>query len=251
MRLFGLIGFPLSHSFSHSYFSEKFVREHISGCLYRLFPIEDISRLPELVSAEPALEGLNVTIPYKQKVLPYLEAMSLVVQDTGACNCIKVRDGKLYGFNTDVNGFERALEKRLLPRHNRALILGTGGAAGAVAWVLNKRGIPFRYVSSSGSRDALRYEDLTEADLTDYPLIVNTTPLGMYPDTGKAPAIPYTGITSRHLLYDLIYNPAQTLFLQKGAEKGADTLNGLEMLTIQAEESWKIWNSSVRDGELQ
>ena len=241
MRLFGLIGFPLTHSFSKRYFTEKFEREGKSDCHYELFPLPSSADLPRLLKEQPDLQGLNVTIPYKQDVLGYLHGRSEVVQDIGACNCIRIRDGRLEGFNTDVTGFEQSLISQLLPGHDRALILGTGGSSRAVEYVLRKLGIPYRHVSRKPSVNNYSYEQLTPALLAGHRLIINTTPLGMYPAVHEAAPIPYEAITPDHYLFDLVYNPEKTLFLRKGEERGARIRNGHDMLVIQAEESWKIW----------
>jgi shikimate dehydrogenase len=243
MRRFGLIGFPLSHSFSQNFFTEKFQRELITGTVYENFPLADISELPGILQKHPDLAGLNVTIPYKEKVIPFLHSQNEVVQEIGACNCISIKAGKLHGYNTDVTGFEIALEKLLQPFHKKALVLGTGGAAKAVHYVFKKRGIEYIEVSRNpqGPRQ-IAYEDV-DAVMHDHLLLVNTTPLGMYPNEDEFPPIAYDMLTPRHYLFDLIYNPPVTAFLKKGEEKGALVKNGGEMLLIQAEESWKIWNS--------
>lgn len=242
MRRFGLIGYPLSHSFSQNFFTEKFQRELITGTVYENFPLADISELPGLLEKYPDLAGLNVTIPYKEKVIPFLHTQNEVVKAIGACNCISIKEGKLQGYNTDVVGFEIALEKLLQPFHKKALVLGTGGAAKAVHYVFKKRGIEYIEVSRNpqGPRQ-ISYEDV-DAVMHDHLLLVNTTPLGMYPNEDEYPPIAYDMLTPRHYLFDLIYNPTVTAFLKKGAEKGALVKNGGEMLLIQAEESWKIWN---------
>ena len=243
MRRYGLIGHPLSHSFSQRYFTEKFQREGIGGCAYSNFDIPTIAALKEVL-ADPELCGLNVTIPYKQDVLAYLDASNDVVAAIGACNCIRIEGGRRTGYNTDVVGFEQSLIKRLEGHHRRALVLGTGGASKAVEWVLEKLGLDYRMVSRQprpGTRD-LRYEQVNSDLLGEYTLIVNTTPLGMYPKTATCPPLPYEALTPRHYLFDLIYNPERTLFLQKGEERGAVVENGHEMLVLQAEESWRIWN---------
>jgi shikimate dehydrogenase len=242
MRLFGLIGYPLGHSFSKKYFTEKFVREGIHDAAYELFPIDTIEAFPGLWTSYPALAGMNVTIPYKEAVIPFLDECSEVVRQTGACNCIQKVDGKLVGHNTDVIGFERTLQDHLLPHHTRALVLGTGGAAKAVVYVLQKLGISICYVSRNAGAGQLGYADLDARVISGYPLIINTTPLGMYPAVNQCPPIPYEGIGPGHLLIDLVYNPPLTLFLEQGRQRGAVTCNGEKMLVIQAEESWKIWN---------
>lgn len=243
MRRYGLIGYPLSHSFSQKYFTEKFQREHIAGCQYENFPIADIGEFPALIQQHPDLCGLNVTIPYKEKVIPFLSAQSEVVQAIGACNCIRIENGLLTGHNTDVVGFEKSLLPKLQPHHKKALVLGTGGAAKAVHYVLKKLGIEFIEVSRtpSGSKK-ISYEQVTEAVIKEHQLIINTSPLGMYPKVDECPPLPYHALTSQHYLFDLVYNPAKTLFLQKGEERGAAIENGADMLIIQAEESWNIWN---------
>lgn len=243
MRVFGLIGNPLTHSFSKKYFTQKFEQENIAGCRYELYPLENIDQLPALLQQEPALEGINVTIPYKEQVLAYLDEQSPAVQQIKACNCIHIADGKLVGHNTDVLGFQRSLQQQLQPHHTQALILGTGGAAKAVAFALQQLQLSYQYVSRRPGDNTVVYEDLSPAFMQSHTLIINTTPLGTYPDTEQAPPIPYSLLTARHHLYDLVYNPAETLFLRKGKEQGAQVQNGADMLVIQAEESWKIWNS--------
>ena len=242
MRQFGLIGYPLSHSFSKKYFTDKFVTENIQDCRYDIFPIEQIEKLPALINDHPSLQGLNVTIPYKEKVIPYLDSYSEVVQLINACNCIVIRDGHLKGFNTDVIGFEHTLKQQLKPYHNDALVLGTGGAAKAVAYVLKQNGIRYLNVSRKRESADLTYEDLDNGVISNNKLIINTTPVGMYPDISVAPSLPYENVSSAHLFIDLIYNPAKTMFLQLAEQKGAMIQNGSEMLIVQAEESWKIWN---------
>jgi len=242
MRRFGLIGYPLSHSFSQKYFTEKFQRENIAGCIYENYPLAGISELSTIIEKHPDLAGLNVTIPYKEKVLPFLSVQHEIVQEIGACNCIRINDGRLEGFNTDVAGFEISLEKLLQPFHKKALVLGTGGAAKAVRYVLKMRGIEYLEVSRDpqGKRQIAYAE--SDAVLHDHLLVINTTPLGMYPNVDDYPPLPFEMMTPRHFLYDLIYNPPATAFLKKGEERGAVVKNGSEMLVIQAEESWRIWN---------
>ncbi|HWB91969.1 MAG TPA: shikimate dehydrogenase [Puia sp.] len=244
MRRYGLIGYPLSHSFSQRYFTEKFHREGISDCSYTNFQLSSIDELPGVL-ADPELCGLNVTIPYKQQVIRFLDVLSPVVEAIGACNCIHIHEGVRTGYNTDVVGFEKSLVKKLDGHHRQALVLGTGGAAKAVEWVLQQLGILYRSVSRRPRPDTgdLGYEDLDARLLASYTLIVNTTPVGMYPKTEEYPPLPYKALGPRHYLYDLIYNPARTLFLQKGEARGAIVENGHEMLMLQAEESWRIWNS--------
>jgi shikimate dehydrogenase len=242
MRLFGLIGYPLSHSFSRKYFTEKFEKEEITGCSYELFPLKTIEGLRPLLEKNPELEGINVTIPYKKQVLPYLDE-SHIPEGLAACNCINILNGKIVGYNTDVTGFEKSFVPLLKTCHQRALVLGNGGATAAVVFVLKKLGIDFEIVSRERHGDSkFTYADINKKIISDSLLIINTTPLGMHPDTKSCPAIPYSYLTERHLLYDLVYNPSKTLFLQKGEERGATIKNGEEMLVLQAEESWRIWN---------
>lgn len=243
MRRFGLIGYPLGHSFSQRYFSDKFAREGIEDAEYHLFPIPTIDRFQQLWEEYPELVGMNVTIPYKEQVMMFLDHCSLVVAECGACNCVKRTEAGLTGYNTDVVGFERTLEPGLKPWHERALILGTGGAAKAVAYVLRKKGIDFRYVSRfPGEKDILTYAQLNADLLEDFKLVINTTPLGMSPQVGSFPDIPYAQLGPAHYLFDLVYNPDVTPFLELGIAQGAYTCNGSAMLAIQAEESWRIWN---------
>ncbi|TAM96575.1 MAG: shikimate dehydrogenase [Chitinophagaceae bacterium] len=241
MRHFGLIGFPLSHSFSKKYFSEKFQKEHITDCDYENFPLASIELFPELLKKEKP-EGLNVTIPYKESVISYLDYLDPAAEKIAAVNCIHFKNGKSTGFNTDIIGFERSLKPLLRPQHHHALILGTGGASKAIGYVLSKLNISFHYVSRHKKPDRFTYGDLNEEIIQQHTLIINTTPLGTSPDVNLCPDIPYQFLRKEHLLYDLIYNPPETLFLQRGKERGAAIKNGYEMLLIQAEASWEIWN---------
>jgi shikimate dehydrogenase len=243
MRLYGLIGYPLSHSFSKKYFTEKFEREGLDDCRYELFPLSSIEELPQLLKEHPALCGLNVTIPYKEQVLSYLNAENELVKSIRACNCIDIRNGQLKGYNTDVIGFERSLLEQWQPHHKKALILGTGGVSKAVQFVLKKAGMTCRYVSRKPGVNNFSYEQLTPSVMQEYTLIVNTTPLGMYPNITEAPQIPYEALTPKHYLFDMVYNPEKTLFLRMGEDRGAIIKNGSDMLKIQADESWKIWNA--------
>lgn len=244
MRKFGLIGYPLGHSFSGKYFAEKFHRANIYDCVYSNFEIASIAELPEILK-DPELEGLNVTIPYKESVIPFLHAKDPVVEEIAACNCIRIAKGELTGYNTDVIGFENSLIEKLTAKDTRALILGTGGSSKAVAWVLRKKGIKFLFVSRNKSigDDQITYKELSQEIVDTHSLIINTTPLGMEPETGDFPLIPYQWIGPDHYLFDLIYNPVKTLFLEKGEDAGARIKNGSDMLTIQAEASWTIWNA--------
>ena len=242
MRLFGLIGYPLSHSFSQKFFSEKFEKEGIKNCRYLNFPIVSIDELQAVINENPGLEGINVTIPYKEQVFPYLDEVSETVKEIGACNCIKIIQGKLYGYNTDVAGFEASFVKELKPHHKQALVLGTGGASKAVQYVLTKLSIPFKVVSRNPKGVETGYDSITADNIGDYPVIINTTPLGMQPAVNLFPSLPYSAMSNKHYLFDLIYNPAKTVFLESGEKYGAVIKNGHEMLVNQAVESWKIWN---------
>jgi len=242
MRRFGLIGKTLKHSFSKEYFTQKFKANTISDCVYESFELQSIHQLPALISGHLDLKGLNVTIPYKEEVIGFLDEKSEVVAAIGACNCIKIVDGKLHGFNTDVIGFKNSLGPKLKPHHKKALILGSGGAAKAVQYALKELGIDYLVVSRRKQLNGLGYEDVDDEILSVYTLIINTTPLGMFPNVNDEPPIPYEYLTPQHFLFDLIYNPAKTKFLQYGEEHGAQIANGHEMLILQAEESWRIWN---------
>ncbi len=243
MHLFGLIGYPLTHSFSKNYFSEKFRREEIKDCIYENFQLDAISNFPTIINKNPNLEGLNVTIPYKESVLQFLNERTELVIQTGACNCIRITERKLTGYNTDVLGFERSLANKLQSHHTSALVLGTGGAAKAVEFVLRKKGIHYKYVSRKFQENSLTYDQLTTDVIEKNLLIINTTPVGMYPQVNEAPSLPYDAITPSHFLFDLVYNPDKTLFLKEGENRGAAIQNGYDMLVYQAEESWNIWNN--------
>ena len=245
MRQFGLIGFPLSHSFSKGYFANQFLIKNILDAEYENYPIESINLLTSLWESHPDLKGLNVTIPYKKLVIPFLQHPSSVVQSIQACNCIRLYEGAQYGYNTDVIGFEQSLLPYLQSHHQKALILGTGGAAAAVAWVLKKLGIAYQFVSRTASEGCIAYAALSPEIIADHTLLINTSPVGTFPNVNEAPNLPYDAITSKHHLYDLVYNPAETKFLALGAAQGATTQNGLEMLHLQADASWEIWNSDT------
>lgn len=243
MRRFGLIGYPLEHSFSRRYFTEKFLREGLSDCMYELFPLESIGELPGFLAAHPDLEGFNVTIPHKVRILPYLSALDTAAASVGAVNTVSVSNGELRGYNTDVWGFEVSL-KEFLPEtfKGRALVLGDGGASRAVQYALRKMGIGFSVFSRTPGPGQLGYDDLDATAMQVHSLIVQTTPLGMSPRVHTFPEIPYSLLSASHYLYDLVYNPEETIFLQKGKEAGARVKNGLEMLYLQAEKAWEIWN---------
>jgi shikimate dehydrogenase len=247
MKVYGLLGKTLKHSFSKGYFTEKFSALSINDCVYENFELPDITALPQLLKNNPDILGLNVTIPYKEDVIPFLDEQNEIVSEIKACNCIKINNGKLTGYNTDVIGFKQSLESCLEPHHGKALILGTGGAAKAVQYALDLLGISYLNVSRSKRADTITYDEVSRDLLNEYYLIVNTSPTGMYPNMDEAPILPYEHLSDKHLLFDLIYNPEKTLFLQKGAERGAKICNGAEMLILQAEESWRIWNEkSIR-----
>lgn len=244
MRRFGLIGFPLGHSFSKKYFTEKFLLEGIDA-RYDLYELKSLEEFAELKVSEN-LCGLNVTIPYKQQIIPFLDEMDETAAEIGAVNVIKfIRDGndlKLKGYNSDAIGFLQSIRPYLKPHHNKALILGTGGASLAFDYILRKLGIETTFVSRTPAEGQLSYSDLSETVLNEYPIILNASPVGTFPDVERCPDIPYQYLTSRHLLFDAVYNPAETLFLQKGKAQGTTVLNGEGMLTGQAEAAWKIWN---------
>ncbi|MBS2212441.1 shikimate dehydrogenase [Carboxylicivirga mesophila] len=246
MRTFGLIGFPLAQSFSQKYFTQKFENENIDA-RYLNFEIENIDELPALLNQHPYIAGFSVTIPHKEKVLKYLDEMDETAQKAGACNAIKVtwenKIPKLTGYNTDLIGFSESIKPLLQKHHQKALILGTGGAAKAIAHAFRLMDIDYKYVSRTKGSDSLCYSDITSEIMKDYTVLVNCTPLGMFPNINTCPDIPYNLVTDKHLLYDLTYNPPTTLFMQKGIEQGATTKNGLDMLHLQAEAAWKIWNS--------
>jgi len=246
MKSYGLIGNPLTHSFSKTYFTEKFSAQGLADYQYQNFELASINELANLLKSGANLQGLNVTIPYKEAVLPFLDFEDEAVKRIGACNCIKLNNGKLTGYNTDVVGFQQSLQPVLKPHHAAALVLGSGGASKAVQAALTNLGIGYLIVSRKASKRGISYSDLGEREIKTHSLIINTTPLGMHPNTQKSPDIPYRFLTQDHLLFDLIYNPATTEFLAKGAEYGAKTFNGHQMLVLQAEESWAIWNDPNR-----
>lgn len=242
MDKYGLIGFPLGHSFSRGFFTEKFAREGIDA-EYVNFEIPDASMLLDVIRDNPELKGLNVTLPHKQAVIPLLDELSDEAKEIGAVNVIRVRDGKLKGFNSDIIGFTESIKPLLQPWHKKALILGTGGASRAIRVGLTRLGIEWTYVSRTPREGMLTYSDLTAEVMQQYMVIVNCSPVGMFPKTGEAPNIPYELLTPKHLLYDLVYNPEETLFMQKGRAQDAIVKNGLEMLHLQAIASWEFWHS--------
>ncbi len=245
MKCYGLIGFPLAHSFSKNYFIKKFEDEGIVDCSFENFELQHIDEVATMLLRNPSLQGFAITIPYKKKIIPFLSSMTDDVRRMEACNCVRVVNGKLHGFNTDTIGFEQSLKGKLKPYHTKALILGSGGAANAVEFVLNRLGIGFLTVSreASDKNNTVSYNDLDEGTMVKHTLIVNATPLGTFPKVDEFPPIPYQFLTASHYLFDLVYNPAKTRFLEKGEDRGATIQNGYDMLTIQAEENWKIWNS--------
>ncbi len=249
MKLFGLIGYPLSHSFSQTYFREKFKHLKLLNYDYLNFPIEDISEIKNIIYKHPSLLGFNVTIPYKETILDYLDSIDEAARQIAAVNTVKVirqnnKEIKLIGYNTDTYGFEESLKPFLLNSHKHALILGTGGASKAVAFVLKKRNIDYKLVSRKpNNKEVINYRELNKALIKKHTLIINTTPLGMYPHIENCPDIPYHFIETNHLLFDLVYNPEKTLFLKKGEKYGALTSNGYRMLEHQAEKAWGIFKS--------
>jgi shikimate dehydrogenase len=242
-RRFGLVGRNIAYSFSRGYFKEKFLKLGVERHYYDNFDLEDISHITKVIAENSNLVGLNVTIPYKEDIIPYLKSLDPVAKAIGAVNTIRVTPEGLLGYNTDAYGFEQAIIPFLKPHHQQALILGTGGASKAVAYVLKKLEIKYRYVSRKPGPDQLNYEDLDEKTITSHPVIINCTPLGTWPDTLAKPGIPYSFLSSKHLLFDLIYNPEKTSFLKEGEKKGAAIANGAKMLVFQADKSWQIWNS--------
>ena len=241
MDRYGIIGFPLGHSFSRAFFTEKFQKEHIDA-EYVNFEIPSVHLLPEIVRSNPHLRGLNVTLPYKEAVIPMLDSMSDEAREIGAVNVIQVREGRLKGFNSDIIGFMGSLRPLLKPWHQHALVLGTGGASRAIRVGLERLGLDWTYVSRTAAEGRLTYSALTPEVMEHYQVIVNCSPVGMFPKVDACPDIPYHLLSSRHLLYDLVYNPEETLFLKRGAQQGATIKNGLEMLHLQALASWEFWN---------
>jgi shikimate dehydrogenase len=252
MNIYGLIGFPLTHSFSKKYFTEKFQKEGITHSEYQLFEMENVTQeLPSLIEKTQGLKGLNVTIPHKKNVIPFMKRLDNSAKNVGAVNVIKIdKNGDLVGYNSDYYGFKKSLENFLTTPITQALILGTGGASLAVKAALDTMGIEYVFVSRNPDNapenlqeSCIAYTDLSEETMEAYSLIINTTPVGTYPKVNDAPAIPYQFLTEAHYLYDLVYNPEITQFMQNGLAKGAKVKNGLEMLQLQAEEAWQIWNN--------
>lgn len=241
-KTYGLIGQNISYSFSKDYFTKKFETENIQQAVYVNFDLESIGHFSEFFNTPNTIKGLNVTIPYKEVIIPYLDKVSSKATRIGAVNTIKVtKKGKLKGYNTDEYGFRKAILPFLKKHHEKALILGTGGASKAIAYALKKLHIPYQFVSRKTGND-YNYDSLTETVIKAHLIIINCTPLGTFPNINDCPDIPYNAISNKHLLFDLIYNPEETTFLKKGKKNGAITCNGLKMLELQAEKSWRIWN---------
>jgi len=242
-KRFGLLGRNISYSFSKGYFTEKFSKEHFEGCTYENFDIPEISYFADLKENNSDLNGLNVTIPYKETVIPFLDKLSKNAEQIGAVNTIKfTKKGKLKGYNTDYYGFKKSLEPLLQPHHKKALILGTGGASKGVAFALDQLDIAYTFVSRGGKENSIDYSLINATTFDNYQIIINCTPVGTSPNVDLFPMIPYEFFTEKHIAYDLIYNPAETQFLSKAKAEGAQIKNGLDMLIFQAEKAWKIWN---------
>jgi len=244
MRTFGLVGKALSHSFSQQYFTEKFVQEKKYNTEYQLFSLKTIEEIKTLLK-HPTLLGFNVTIPYKSEIIPFLDGLDAVAQEVGAVNCVVKQQGKWIGYNTDVIGFEKTIQLPLALANGHegfAIIFGSGGASKSVCYVLKQRNIPFQVVSRKKTENTITYNEVTEALIHHVTLIINTTPLGMFPNKDDMPQIPYTALDNSHILIDLIYNPEETLFLKEGKKRSVLTFNGLTMFKAQAEASWKLFN---------
>jgi len=257
MKTFGLIGKSLSHSFSQQYFTNKFKIDNVSDAEYKLFSLSKIDEVKELLK-HPNLQGFNVTIPYKTEIIPYIDKLDSVAQEVGAVNCVVKKNGKWVGYNTDVLGFEKTLEEvekqqaenrnkplflksNLSSSRQKALILGSGGASKSVCYVLNQKKIPYQIVSRNKTQHTITYDEITQLIINHYTLIINTTPLGMFPNMDEKPPLLYSAINSNHILIDLIYNPEETLFLKEGKKQGATTINGVTMFQTQAEKSYLIF----------
>lgn len=238
---YGLIGKNISYSFSKGYFTDKFSDLGLDGYSYENFDLQRIDELPGLLKTNPDIKGLNVTIPYKQEVLPYLDAVDGQAREIGAVNTIKIDGKRLIGFNTDAYGFQKAIEPFLKSNHKKALILGTGGASKAIAFVLGQLGVGITYVSRNPDAAQIGYQNLNPSVLENHSVLINCTPLGTHPNVYQKPDIPYSHLTEKHLLFDLIYNPAKTAFLTEGEQRGAEIVNGLGMLELQADRAWELW----------
>ncbi|CAM3990253.1 shikimate dehydrogenase [Flavobacterium sinopsychrotolerans] len=242
-KRFGLLGRNISYSFSKGYFTDKFNSENFAGCTYENFDIPEINAFSEIIKNTSDLKGLNVTIPYKEAVIPFLDKLSKKAEIIGAVNTIIItKKGKLKGYNTDYYGFKKSLEPLLQPHHKKALILGTGGASKGVAFALDELNIPYTFVSREAKENGIDYDRINATTFDNYQIIINATPVGTSPDVDAFPLIPYEFFTDKHIAYDLIYNPAETQFLKKAKQQGAQIKNGLDMLVFQAEKAWKIWN---------
>ncbi|CDF78478.1 shikimate 5-dehydrogenase [Formosa agariphila KMM 3901] len=244
MNKLGLVGKQISYSFSNTYFKEKFEKLNITDTTYQNFDLDNISEFPSIFKNHPEVKGLNVTIPYKEQVIPFLDSLNEDAANIGAVNTIKLtKEGTLVGYNTDYYGFQKSIENDLKPHHTHALILGTGGASKAIAFALSRLNIEFKYVSRSPKNEkTISYTALTVEVMDKYTLIINCSPVGTFPNVNDCPDIPYEALTDKHLLFDLIYNPSETTFLRKGREQNTTILNGLKMLEYQAEKAWDIWN---------
>jgi len=242
-KRFGLLGRNINYSFSKGYFTDKFNNEHFEGCTYENFDIAEIDSFTELITNNPDLKGLNVTIPYKEAIIPFLDKLSKKAQEIGAVNTIKfTKKGKLKGYNTDYYGFKKSLEPLLQPHHKKALILGTGGASKGVAYALDELDIAYTFVSREAKENAIDYNRINATTFDNYQIIINCTPVGTSPNVDLFPLIPYEFFTKKHIAFDLIYNPSETQFLKKAVAQGAQIKNGLDMLIFQAEKAWEIWN---------
>lgn len=243
MREFGLIGYPLTHSSSKIFFEEKFERENLYDCRFHVFPLRNVNEIFSLINTFIYLKGFAITIPHKQTIIPLLDEITAEAKEIGAVNCVKIINGKLFGSNTDVFGFERSFLPRLPAGANKALVLGTGGAAKAVEYILKKNEIDYLLVSRTiQNENTITYKDLSQKYMQEYPVIINASPIGMSPKDLEYPPIPYNFLTPANYLYDLVYKPVKTVFLQKGEMQGSIIKNGEEMLALQAEENWRIWN---------
>lgn len=249
MKKLGLIGYPLGHSFSKKYFMDKFETQRIEGIQYDLYPVETVDAFQPVYEQDEEFLGFNVTIPHKRNIMPLLNELSPEAAEIQAVNCVKIQwnEGRavLKGYNTDAHGFEKSLLPLLTPEHHSALVLGNGGAAQAVYYTLKKLAIPYKIVSRTKENGDLTYAELTPELIASNKLLINCSPVGTYPNTQECPNIPYEAVGKQHLLYDLIYNPEETLFLKKGKDQGASTKNGYEMLVLQAERNWTIWNEDL------
>ncbi|MBZ9730307.1 shikimate dehydrogenase [Salegentibacter sp. JZCK2] len=242
MKNFGLIGKNISYSFSRKYFTEKFEKENIEAKYYN-FDLNNIKQFRDVIKETPNLSGLNVTIPYKQEIIAFLDDLAPEAKEIGAVNTIKVNGNQLIGYNTDYIGFSESFKPFLKSHHKKALILGTGGASKAVAYALKKLGIEYQFVSRSSGEGKLSYNDLSKEVMEEYSIIINTTPVGTFPEVEENPQLPFQHLNEKHLVYDLIYNPETTQLMARAKKQGATVTNGLKMLQLQAESAWKIWNN--------